>query len=571
MDPEEIKALLKAGIDAAKNNNLIIARSIFQQVIDADPRNELAWMWTAQVSENTDHRREALEQVLAINPNNEKARLALDKLQMGTGSLRPASTPPSRFSEPSLRRPSGTPLGGASPESPLLRPVQRRDLPGDIWANSRRESNRLGLWLTGGVAVALISLAIFLIIQRATEDEESTAPTDTPTPVIIFSPTATVPTATPTQGRIVPPITITAGPNILPPTWTPSPTWTPLPSPTWTPQPPELYLYVMAYAGNQIAGDPFLLYSIIADGTELREIRIVLPTPENPEVAEPTEVPSEEPTEEGEPSDVPTETPEAFDEVWFLDPAMSPDGTKLIFTVQAAGVQELYYLDYPDGAPRQLTNFGAEQTHGAAWSPDGTRILFTSNVDGDFDIYLLDIVEGSVPINLTGNEGIVDRDPAWSPDGKVYAYASDRAAQGQLEIFVAPLRGDEICQMTDSTNSSFAPAWSPDGTRIAFITNRNLDNDLFIMRSDGATERVLSLNDGDAEDREPAWSPDGRWLVVSSNRGGSPVMRLWLVSPDGDVWQPVYEEGEGEARDPQWLQNDLAVRPAPDYEFSCAR
>ncbi|GIK67103.1 MAG: hypothetical protein BroJett018_48970 [Chloroflexota bacterium] len=576
MDPEEIKALLKAGIDAARGNNLIIARSIFQQVIDADPRNELAWMWLAQVSDNTEHRRQALEEVLSINPNNEKARLALDKLQTGTGSLRPASTPPSRPSEAGLRRSTSSPQSGGTSEPPnYLRPVQRHELPGNIWANSRRENSRLGFYLTGAVAVGLIGLAVLLIILRVTGDEEAATETDTPTPVIIFSPTATIPTPTPTQGRIVPAITVTQRTVDLPPTWTPSPTWTPLPSPTWTPQPPGLDQYTIVYAGNETAGDPFVLYSITADGTQLQEVRISLPPLEITSDEEPAQEPTEAPTEEGEPAeesptDVPTEAPESSGEVEILDPALSPDGTQLVFTVQEGSIQELFIMDYPSGTPRQLTHLGAEQTLGAAWSPDGVNILFASNATGDFDVYMLDLTTGDDPFNWTNDEDFDDRDPAWSPDGRAFAFASDRAAKGQLEIFVTPLQGGEVCQMTDSSNSSFAPAWSPDGTRIAFITNRNTDNDLFVMRSDGATERVLSVNDGDAEERDPAWSPDGLWLVVSSNREGTDTSNLWLVPADGGTWQRV-SESSGEARDAQWLTNALAVGPAPDYAFNCAR
>ncbi|MBI5930577.1 MAG: PD40 domain-containing protein [Chloroflexi bacterium] len=567
MDPEEIKALLKSGIDAAKNNNLIIARSIFQQVIDADPRNELAWMWLAQVSDNTEHRRQALEEVLSINPNNEKARLALDKLQIGTGSLRPASTPPARPSEPSLRRSTSTPSEPVN----VFRPVNRQQLPRDTWANSRRDSNRLGLWLTGGVAVALIGLAILLIVLRATGEDEAAKPTATFTPVIIFSPTATIPTATPTTGRIVPPITVTAGPNILPPTWTPSATWTPPPSPTWTPQPPELNRYRLVFSGNSAAGDPFVLYSITAANTELQQLTVSVPPFDDTGIAEPTEQPTEVPTDEVA-TEAPTEAPQLSNEIELLDPAMSPDGTRVVFTAQVGEVQELFVMDYPSGTPRQLTRLGAEQTFSAAWSPDGTSILFASNADGDFDVYLVDVASADDPINLTNNEEFEDRDPTWSPDGKVYAYASDRAAKGQLEIFVAPVQGEgDVCQMTESSNSSFSPVWSPDGITIAFITNRNTDNDLFIMRSDGSGERVLSVNDGDAEERDPAWSPDGRWLVVSSNRGDNPVTALWVVSPDGKTWQRVSPESEGEARGAQWMTNELAVGPAPDYEFKCAR
>ena len=65
-------------------------------------------------------------------------------------------------------------------------------------------------------------------------------------------------------------------------------------------------------------------------------------------------------------------------------PAVSPDGTKIIFQVFGHGA---WLLDLADGSARKvLTDPTAEEF---AWSPDGRRVAFHSRRDGHWGIYVL--------------------------------------------------------------------------------------------------------------------------------------------------------------------------------------
>ena len=102
-----------------------------------------------------------------------------------------------------------------------------------------------------------------------------------------------------------------------------------------------------------------------------------------------------------------------------------------------------------------------------AWSPDGLQIAFRSDVlhEGNWDIYLIDI-NGQNLKRLTTNRGD-DRYPAWSPDGTELAFSSDRS--GQPQIYVMDMIGrKKIRQLTDQPFSGQGPAWSPPGDQIAF-------------------------------------------------------------------------------------------------------
>src|SRR5258708_16142780 len=81
---DDITNLLNAGIQAAKNKRRAEARRLLEQVLEADDSNETAWMWFATVVDTPREKRICLENVLDINPNNQRAREALEKLGPST-------------------------------------------------------------------------------------------------------------------------------------------------------------------------------------------------------------------------------------------------------------------------------------------------------------------------------------------------------------------------------------------------------------------------------------------------------------------------------------------------------
>ena len=65
----------------------------------------------------------------------------------------------------------------------------------------------------------------------------------------------------------------------------------------------------------------------------------------------------------------------------------------------------------------RLTNLpGLEQ--GGSISPDGDEFVYAGNASGNLDIYLQK-VDGANPINLTPDSPAADRQPAFSPDGRI--------------------------------------------------------------------------------------------------------------------------------------------------------
>jgi Tol biopolymer transport system component len=67
------------------------------------------------------------------------------------------------------------------------------------------------------------------------------------------------------------------------------------------------------------------------------------------------------------------------------DPAWSPKGSKIVFTSDRDGNNEIYVMNVDGSGQTNLTNtpaFVDPQDYGSVWSPDGTKIAFNSNRDG---------------------------------------------------------------------------------------------------------------------------------------------------------------------------------------------
>lgn len=76
----ETAELLRRGVEAARAGRKPEARELLMQLVELDPRNEVAWGWLAVIMESLDDRIIACENVLTINPTNEKVRTYLSKL-----------------------------------------------------------------------------------------------------------------------------------------------------------------------------------------------------------------------------------------------------------------------------------------------------------------------------------------------------------------------------------------------------------------------------------------------------------------------------------------------------------
>jgi tricorn protease len=148
----------------------------------------------------------------------------------------------------------------------------------------------------------------------------------------------------------------------------------------------------------------------------------------------------------------------------------------------------------------------SRELRSAAISPTGMRAVFEAHGE----VLTVPAEKGEVR-NLTNTPGVMERTPAWSPDGKTIAYFSDES--GEYALHIKPQNGaGETKKIALAGKSAFYfdPKWSPDGKAIAFTDN--MDNLWMVETASGKatkvdTDLIYDLN------REFNWSGDSKRIA----------------------------------------------------------
>jgi len=147
----------------------------------------------------------------------------------------------------------------------------------------------------------------------------------------------------------------------------------------------------------------------------------------------------------------------------------------------------------------------------AAISPTGARAVFEARGE----IISVPAEKGD-PRNLTNTTGVMERDPAWSPDGQWIAYFSEESGEYQLHLRDQKGTGEvRKFKLADQPPMFFySPTWSPDSKKIAYFDKQL--NLWYLELDKGAPVKVdhnpIGLR---ADVMQPNWSSDSRWLTYT--------------------------------------------------------
>jgi len=224
----------------------------------------------------------------------------------------------------------------------------------------------------------------------------------------------------------------------------------------------------------------------------------------------------------------------SFESLRFLQTSLawSPDQKTLAFAAKVGGEDAIYLYDMRRNKVERRLTFGLDGILSPTFSPDGQRLVFVGLSGGRSDLFITSR-DGKDVKRLT-QDRFADRDPHWSPDGKLIAFTTDRGPRtnfrtlefGEFRIATYDLETDQIRILPGQEGKNISPQWSSDGTQIAFVSDRTGVSNIYIMEV--ASGEAFQLTDiltgvtGIVESSPPiSWSRSGKRLLFTVfERGG---------------------------------------------------
>ena len=107
-----------------------------------------------------------------------------------------------------------------------------------------------------------------------------------------------------------------------------------------------------------------------------------------------------------------------------------------------------------------------------------------------------------------------------SPDGQTIVF------ELLGDLYTLPIAGGEATRITDGQAYDMQPAFSPDGTLLVFVSDRSGSENIWIAGADGTNPRAVTTTERENY-MSPAWTPDGEYVIAAKGP------QLWMYHPDG--------------------------------------
>jgi TolB protein len=257
-------------------------------------------------------------------------------------------------------------------------------------------------------------------------------------------------------------------------------------------------------------------------------------------------------------------------------PVISPDGSKIAFSSNRNGNDDLYVIGVNGSSETQLTHTPGHESI-AGWTADSKQVLFSVFENNTSSIYetglagknnrLIATVPGRNPVLSPDNKQLIYTTGTWtkmallrsaldgsrtqqvndgesiawnihwSRDGKRFAFTGKSDPKAVLAVFVANADGSDRHQVSRvplDEGGAQCPAWSSDGRQLAVQVNSRLRKSsahVWLVDVGSGESRKLAPHAEDYLDETPSWFPDGKHIAFQSNRTGR--MEVWIMNVDG--------------------------------------
>jgi serine/threonine protein kinase/Tol biopolymer transport system component len=170
----------------------------------------------------------------------------------------------------------------------------------------------------------------------------------------------------------------------------------------------------------------------------------------------------------------------------YLDPAFSPDGKRLALDIVDGRRRDIWVYEWERDALTRLT-FAGEVNAYPVWTPDGQRIAYSSQEKGGaYNLWWIR-ADGAGDAQRLAESKSPQYAGSWRPDGKVLAFFQLNSGTS-YDIMTLPIERNEKLgwrpgEPKPFVNSGFIeiePAFSPDGRWLAYASNESGNFEVYV-------------------------------------------------------------------------------------------
>lgn len=260
---------------------------------------------------------------------------------------------------------------------------------------------------------------------------------------------------------------------------------------------------------------------------------------------------------------------------WEVQPRFSPDGSRIAFTSDRGGGDNIWLMNLNGSDKRQVTKEDFRLLNQPSWSPDGNYIVAKKHFStgrslGTGEVWLYHVSGGGgVQLVKRASEQLQKElgEPIYGPDGEyiyytrnttpgpIFEYAQD-STQGIFAIERYEIVTGEVTTAVEGYGGAVRPAPSPDGKSMAFVRRSEDQTQLWVKNLASGEERMIY---GDLDrDLQETWAVYGAYPNMDWTPDSGSIV-FWA----GGKIRRVNADGSGAAVIPFSVSDTRGVADAP--------
>lgn len=238
---------------------------------------------------------------------------------------------------------------------------------------------------------------------------------------------------------------------------------------------------------------------------------------------------------------------------WQVQPRFSPDGKTILFTSDAGGGDNIWFMNTDGTQARQITREDFRLLNNATWMPDGAYFIARKHFTGTRsagagEMWMYHRSGGSgLQLTQRKNDQQDVNEPSVSPDGRYVYFSEDMYPGGAFQYNKDPNSQIYVIKRLDRTNGAIEtlisgpggavrPQVSRSGRLVAFVKRVRHESVLYLYDTETAQE--WPLFDGLSLDQQEAWALFGVYTGFAWTPNDSHLIvwgkgKLWKVAVDG--------------------------------------